>query len=166
MVSELGVSATTYGTGLRAPEYGRRRASVRLTATEVGFFEDYEDDEVLQVGISGIDDAGVRRSFSIERSTYEPDEHEVRYGMDSYNISNEQGFTVYGCLRRVQLNGSLLSLEFTAEDAEIFEIPTLLEVDLGDSGVDITNLSRRLSEILDWGSREKRPELIGLNLSE
>lgn len=139
---------------------------LRLTATEVGFFEDYEDEEVLEVGISGVDDTGVRRSFSIQRSTYEPDEQDVRYGMDSYNISNEQGFTVYGCLRRVQLNGSLLSLEFTPEDAEILRILALVEVDLSDVGVNITDLSRTLSKILDWGSREKRPELIGLNLSE
>ncbi|MFI6057858.1 Imm10 family immunity protein [Streptomyces sp. NPDC051286] len=139
---------------------------MRLTATEVGFFEDYEDEEALEVGVSAIDDAGARRSFSIQRSTYEPDEQEVQSGMDSYNISNEQGFTVYGCLRRVQLNGTLLSLEFTAEDAEILEISALVEVDLRDSGVDITNLSTKLSEILDWGSPEKRPELIGLNVSE
>ncbi|MFE9924046.1 Imm10 family immunity protein [Streptomyces sp. NPDC005774] len=139
---------------------------VRLTATEVGFFEDYEDEEALEVGVRGIDDAGVRRSFSIQRSTYEPDEQEVQSGMDSYNVSNEQGFTVYGCLRRVWLNGTLLALEFAAEDAEILEIPARVEVDLCDSGVDITNLSTKLSEILDWGSPEKRPELIGLNVSE
>lgn len=125
---------------------------MRLTVTEVGFFEDYEDEEALEVGVSGIDDAGVRRSFSIQRSTYEPDEQEVQSGMDSYNISNEQGFTVYGCLRRVQLNGAMLDLEFTAEDAEILEISAVVEVDLRDSGVDITNLSMKLSEILDWGA--------------
>ncbi|MEV4739880.1 Imm10 family immunity protein [Streptomyces sp. NPDC049555] len=139
---------------------------MRLTATEVGFFEDYEDEEALEVGVRGMDDAGVRRSFSIQRSTYEPDEQEVQSGMDTYNVSNEQGVTVYGCLRRVQLDGSLLSLEFTAEDAEILEIPTLVEVDLNGSVVDGGNLSRKLSEILDWGSREKRPELIGLSASE
>ncbi|MFE5493253.1 Imm10 family immunity protein [Streptomyces virginiae] len=139
---------------------------MRLTATEVGFFEDYEDEEALEVGVSGIDDAGVRRSFSIQRSTYEPDEQEVQSGMDSYNVSNEQGFTVYGCLRRVQLNGTLLTLEFTTEDAEILETSAVVEVDLRDSGVDIANLSTKLSEILDWGAREKRPELIGLNVSE
>lgn len=139
---------------------------MRLTATEVGFFEDYEDEEALEVGVSGIDDAGIQRSFSIQRSTYEPDEQEVQSGMDSYNVSNEQGFTVYGCLRRVHLNGTLLALEFTAEDAEIFEISALVEVDLRDSGVDSTNLSTKLSEILDWGAPEKRPELIGLNVSE
>lgn len=125
---------------------------VRLTAIEVGFFEDYEDEEALEVGVSGIDDAGVRRSFPIQRSAYEPDEQEVQSGMDSYNISNEQGFTVYGCLRRVQLNGTLLVLEFTAEDAEILGISALVEVDLRDSGVDITNLSTKLREILDWGT--------------
>lgn len=139
---------------------------MRLTATEVGFFEDYEDEEALEVGVSGIDDAGVRRSLSIQRSTYEPDEQEVQSGMDSYNVSNEQGFTVYGCLQRVQLNGTLLSLEFTTEDAEILETSAVVEVDLRDSGVDIANLSTKLSEILDWGAREKRPELIGLNASE
>lgn len=139
---------------------------MRLTATEVGFFEDYEDDEALEVGIAGMDDAGVRRSFSIQRSTYEPDEQEVQSGMDSYNISTEQGFTVYGCLRSVQLNSSLLTLEFAAEDAEILEISTTVEVDLSGSGVDNANLSRKLSEILDWGSHEKRPELIGLNISD
>ncbi|MFF4225358.1 Imm10 family immunity protein [Streptomyces abikoensis] len=136
---------------------------MRLTATEVGFFEDYEDEEALEVGISGIDDSGVRRSFSIQRSTYEPDEQEVQSGMDTYNISTERGFTVYGCLRRVQLDGSRLSLEFTAEDAEILEISTLVEVDLDGPAADDVNLSRKLSEILDWGSRDKRPELIGLN---
>ncbi|MGW6396564.1 Imm10 family immunity protein [Streptomyces sp. NPDC055103] len=139
---------------------------MRLTATEVGFFEDYEDEEALEVGVSGIDDAGVRRSLSIQRSTYEPDEQEVQSGMDSYNVSNEQGFTVYGCLRRVQLNGTLLALEFTTEDAEILETSAVVEVDLRDSGVDIANLSTKLSEILDWGAHEKRPELIGLNVSE
>ncbi|MFF8814733.1 Imm10 family immunity protein [Streptomyces pactum] len=136
---------------------------MRLTATEVGFFEDYEDEEALEVGVSGIDDAGVQRSFSIQRSTYEPDEQEVQSGMDSYNVSNEQGFTVYGSLRRVRLNGAMLDLEFTDEDAELLEISAVVEVDLRDSGVDITNLSMKLREILDWGAPEKRPELIGLN---
>lgn len=136
---------------------------MRLTATEVGFFEDYEDEESLEVGVRGVDGAGGQRSLSIQRSTYESDEQEVQSGMDSYNVSNERGFTVYGCLRRVQLNGTLLALEFTAEDAEILEIPALVEVELRDSGADIANLSTKLGEILDWGSTEKRPELIGLN---
>ncbi|MCP2331289.1 Imm10 family immunity protein [Actinoalloteichus caeruleus] len=139
---------------------------MRLTATEVGFFEDYKDEEALEVGVSGMDDAGVQRSFSIQRSTYEPDEQDVQSGMDSYNVSNEQGFTVYGCLRRVRLNGAMLDLEFTTEDANILETSTVVEVDLRDSGVDVTNLSMKLREILDWGAPEKRPELIGLNVSE
>jgi hypothetical protein len=139
---------------------------MRLTAVEVGFFEDYEDEQALEVGIAGVDDDGVRRSFSIQRSTYDPDEQEVQSGMDSYNISTERGFTVYGCLRRVRLADSLLILEFADEDAEILEISTPVEVALGESGVDYASLSRNLREILDWGSREKRPELIGLNNSD
>ncbi|MBB5804323.1 hypothetical protein F4560_004091 [Saccharothrix ecbatanensis] len=138
---------------------------MRLTAAEVGFFEDHEDEETLEVGIAGVDGARVRRSFSIQRSTYEPDEQEVRSGMDSYNVSTERGLTVYGCLRSVRLTGALLTLEFTAEDAGILEVPTHVEVDLSGSGVDDADLSGRLREILDWGAREKRPELIGLGVS-
>jgi hypothetical protein len=135
---------------------------MRLTAAEVGFFEDYEDEEALEVGLAGVDEAGVPRSFSIQRSTYEPDEQEVQSGMDSYNVSTERGFTVYGCLRSVRLSNLVLALEFTAEDAEILEISTPVEVNLSEAQVDEENLSRKLREILDWGSLEKRPELIGM----
>lgn len=136
---------------------------MRLTATEVGFFEDYEDEEALEMGLAGVDEAGVPRSFSIQRSTYEPDEQEVQSGMDSYNVSTERGFTVYGCLRSVRFSNLVLALEFTAEDAEILEISTPVEVNLSETQVDEENLSRKLREILDWGSLEKRPELIGMD---
>lgn len=136
---------------------------MRLTAVEVGFFEDYEDDETVEVGIAGVDGGGVRRSFSIQRSTYEPDEQEVRSGMDSYCVSTERGVTVYGCLRGVRLTGALLTLEFTAEDAEILDVPTAVAADLSGSGIDEVDLSGRLRQVLDWGAHDKRPELSGLS---
>lgn len=134
---------------------------MRLSGTEVGFFEDHVDEQALEVGVSGVDETGVRRSFSIQRSTYEPDAQEVLSGMDSYNVSNEQGFTVYGCLRSVRLEATLLTLEFASEDAAILEIPTVVDVDLADSGVDIANLSAKIRDAVDWGAQEKRPRLIG-----
>ncbi|MFH9607486.1 Imm10 family immunity protein [Streptomyces sp. NPDC017448] len=137
---------------------------MRLTATEVGFFEDYEDEETLEVGVSGMDESGVPRSFSIQRSTYEPDEQEIQSGMDSYNVSTERGFTVYGCLRSVRFSHMVLTLEFTAEDAEILEISTTVEVNLNEAQVDAENFSRKLREIVDWGSPGKRPDLIGLDV--
>ncbi|WP_405597772.1 Imm10 family immunity protein [Streptomyces sp. NBC_01410] len=138
--------------------------TMRLTATEVGFFEDYEDEEALEVGVAGEDESGAQRSFSIQRSTYEPDEQEIQSGMDSYNVSTERGFTVYGCLRSVRLSNMVLTLEFATEDAEILEISTPVEVNLSEAQVDEENLSRKLREILDWGSPEKRPDLIGLDV--
>ncbi|WP_239084349.1 MULTISPECIES: Imm10 family immunity protein [Streptomyces] len=138
--------------------------TMRLAATEVGFFEDYEDEETLEVGISGVEESGVPRSFSIQRSTYEPDEQEIQSGMDSYNISTEQGFTVYGCLRSVRLSHMVLTLEFTAEDAEALEISTIVEVNLNEAQVDAENFSRKLREIVDWGSPAKRPDLVGLDV--
>lgn len=136
---------------------------MRLSAAEVGFFEDYDDEEALEVGIAGVDDAGVRRSFSIQRSTYEPEEQDVRSGMDSYNVSTERGFTAYGCLHVVRLADSLLTLEFVARDADILHISTPVKVDLRESGVDEADLSRKLYVILDWGARGRRPQLIGIS---
>ncbi|WP_208635986.1 Imm10 family immunity protein [Amycolatopsis thailandensis] len=134
-----------------------------MAAAEIGFFEDHEDEEALEVGVAGVDESGTPRSFSFQRSTYEPDEQEIRSGMDSYNVSTERGLTVYGCLRGVRLSGMVLTLEFSAEDAEILEISTPVEVNLTESRVDEENLSRKLREILDWGSPEKRPDLVGLD---
>ncbi|MER6663600.1 Imm10 family immunity protein [Amycolatopsis japonica] len=137
---------------------------MRLAAAEVGFFEDYEDEEALEVGVAGVDESGTPRSFSFQRSTYEPDEQEIRSGMDSYNVSTERGLTVYGCLRGVRLSEMVLTLEFSAEDAEILEISTPVEVNLSEAGMDEENLARKLREILDWGSPEKRPDLVGLDV--
>ncbi|MFE0811773.1 Imm10 family immunity protein [Streptomyces sp. NPDC058848] len=137
--------------------------TMRLTAAEVGFFEDYEDEEALEVGIAGVDESGVSRSFSVQRSTYEPDEQEIQSGMDSYNVSTERGLTVYGCLRSVRLSDGVLNLEFAAEDAEILEVSTSVEVNLREARVDEGELLRKLREILDWGSPEKRPNLMGLD---
>lgn len=136
---------------------------MRLTATEVGFFEDYEDEEALEVAIAGVDEAGARRSFSFQRSTYEPDEQEIEFGMDSYNISTERGFTAYGCLRSVDLAGTLLTLEFAPESAEELGIPALVELDLSAADAQVAQLVTNLREILDWGKLEKRPELSRLD---
>ncbi|QLG36227.1 hypothetical protein HXS80_08905 [Streptomyces sp. CB04723] len=139
---------------------------MRLAATEVGFFEDYEDEETLEVGVSGMDESGIPRTFSIQRSTYEPDEQEIQSGMDSYNVSTERGFTAYGCLRSVRFSHMVLTLEFSAEDAEILEISTTVEVNLNEAQVDAESFSRKLREILDWGSPGKRPDLIGLDAQD
>jgi hypothetical protein len=138
--------------------------AMRLTAAEVGFFEDYENEEALEVGVAGVDESGVPRSFSIQRSTYEPEEQDIQYGMDSYNVSTEQEFTAYGCLRSVGLSNSVLTLEFAAEVAEILEISTPVEVDLSEVQVDGEVLTRKLAEILDWGAPEKRPDLTSLGV--
>ncbi|WDZ84086.1 Imm10 family immunity protein [Micromonospora cathayae] len=135
-----------------------------LAATEIGFFEDYEGEEVLEVGVAGVDDAGVHRSLSVQRSTYEPDDQEVRSGMDSYSVSTERGLTVYGCLRRVELTASRLTLELVDEDADALGVATPIQVALTESGVERVTLSEKLREILEWGAHEKRPELVGLDV--
>ncbi len=133
---------------------------MRLSDVQVGFFEDHEDDQTLEVGIAGVDEDGIRRSLSIQRSTYGPDEQDVAGGMDSYNVSTERGLTVYGCLRRVLLGEATLTLEFVPADAEILGISNPVEADVGGSGVDHAMLSAKLSDIVEWGATDQRPVVV------
>ncbi|PRH80201.1 hypothetical protein C6N75_05635 [Streptomyces solincola] len=139
---------------------------MRLTATEIGFFEDYDDEETLEVAVAGATESGEDMSLSIQRSTYDPDEQEIEAGLDSYNISTERGFTAYGCLRSVQLTDALLTLEFTEEGAGALEVPSGVAVHLEGVDVDRAVLAARLREILDWGASEKRPHLGGSALAD
>lgn len=134
---------------------------MRLTVQQVGYVEDPDGDESLVVGLAGTDEGGVWRSFEVQRSTYEPDEQDVRGGMDSYCVSTERGLTVYGCLTGVRLTEMTLTLEFAAEDARILEISTPVDADLGESGANLPELSTKLRAILDWGNDDKRPQLTG-----
>ena len=127
---------------------------MRLTAVELGHFE---DDEVLELGIAGTDERGARRTFSLQRSTYEPEEQDIQYGMDTCCVSTERGATLYGCPRRVSLDGTVLTLEFLPEDAEVLEVDTTVEAELGATG--LTDLGAKLSDVLAWGAPAKRPEL-------
>ncbi len=135
-----------------------RRITMRLSAVEVGYFEDYEYEEAIEVAFAGVDEDGVRRSFSFQRSSYdEPDEQDVDGGMDSYCVTTERGATVYGCLVAARFQNGRLVLDFTAEDARVLELATSVEVDL--SGVDRGVLAEKLREVLDWGAESKRPVL-------
>jgi len=139
---------------------------MQLTAVQVGYFEDYEDDETLEVAIAGVDESGVQRTFSFQRSSFEePDEQDVENGMDSYNISTERGATVYGGLQTVRLIGLQLSLDFVPEDAQALGIVAPVEVDLGGAEVNIVDFSTKLRNILEWGAAGKRPEITGLDVT-
>ncbi|GAB3992570.1 hypothetical protein GCM10029992_02050 [Glycomyces albus] len=137
-----------------------------MTQTEVGFFEDYDEEEVLEVGLQGVGETGSQRSFSIQRSTYQPDEQDVQNGMDSYCVSTERGYTLYGCLRSVCFGDALLTLEFREEHARILGSEVRVEFEIGDSEasrIDRAELARKLREILDWGAEEQRPEFVGMD---
>ncbi|THV35246.1 Imm10 family immunity protein [Glycomyces buryatensis] len=139
---------------------------MRLTQTEVGFFDDYDGEEVLEVGLQGTGESGSQRSFSIQRSTYQPDEQDVQNGMDSYCVSTERGLTLYGCLSSVCIGDSLLTLEFREEDARILGSEILVEFEIGksdESRIERAELARKLREVLDWGAEDKRPELVGFD---
>lgn len=135
---------------------------MQLRATEVGIFEDYDDEQAIDVGIAWVDEDGTPHSLSFQRCTAEPEEQDIRAGMDSYCVCTERGLTVYGCLQTVQLESGMLTLVFVAEDADIFGIPGSVTIDLRYAGVDEAIIADRLRDVLDWGSPARRPVLLGL----
>ena len=71
-----------------------------------------------------------------QAATYEPEEQDVRSGMDTYCITNGDGsVVVHGGLRQADLVGNDLTLLFTADTARTFgfddELKVRLEVDEG-----------------------------------
>lgn len=133
-----------------------------MGVTAIGFFEHDEEEHVLVVGIEWTDEEGAARSLLLQRSTHEPDEQDVRGGMDSYCVSTERGFTVYGCLRTVVFGGTTLTLVFRQEDAQALGVPSEVALELGTAEVDTAHLADRLREVLHWGRASLRPELAGL----
>ncbi|MEU7475565.1 Imm10 family immunity protein [Lentzea sp. NPDC042327] len=134
-------------------------STLALRAVEAGYFEDHEDEEAIEVALTGLDESGLRRSFSFQRSSYdEPDEQDVEVGLDSYCVVTERGRTCYGCLTAVGFGTARLTLDFTAEDAAALDIATRVELDL--SGVDQDVLAEKLCNVLDWGAQAKRPAIV------
>lgn len=129
---------------------------MRLSAVQVGVF----DDGVLDVGFRGVDEAGVRRSLSVQRSVCGPDAQDVAGGVDLYCVCTELGLTTYGCLQRVRIEGAVLTLELEPTDAEILLIPDRVELELGGSGVDVEIMLARLRDIVEWGAIAKRPLVV------
>ena len=99
----------------------------------VASFERDDENEVLIVGFADSAD-GSGWALLFQAATYEPEEQDVRGGMDTYCITNSDGSAVvYGGLRQAQLVGNDLTLLFTPDTARTFgfddELKVRLEVD-------------------------------------
>lgn len=132
---------------------------VEVTARYFRFVED-EDDEVLEAGFAETED-GTGFVLLIQRSLYEPEEQEVRLGMDTYCLVSG-GQSIYGGLRRAVRFDQRLDLTLSSEAAELLELPVDLQVRL-DGEAAAAEVLDALPRIVMWGREEERPELLGFD---
>jgi hypothetical protein len=134
-----------------------------LIVARVASFVRDDTAKVLIAGFAEFAD-GSGRALLFQAATYEPEEQDVRGGMDTYCITNSDGSAVkYGGLRQAQLVGNELSLLFTPETAHAFgiddEVKVSFEVDAG--------ALRKFKDgfpqvvLVPWGRADQVPTLSG-----
>ena len=102
--------------------------TIELTARVMGGEVD-DGDEVVEAGLAEHAD-GSGWALFFQRTDYEPDEQDIRWGMDSYCLTTGGGLTVYGGLRRAELDGDVLRLILSSGAAEVLRLAEVVTVRL------------------------------------
>lgn len=129
----------------------------------VACFVRNDADEVLIAGFAEFAD-GSGWALLFQAATYEPEEQDVRGGMDTYCITDSDGSAVeYGGLRQAQLVSNELSLHFNPETARAFgfddEVKVRFEVD--ESALREFKDGFPQVVLVPWGRADQVPRLSG-----
>ena len=137
-----------------------------MTTLIVARMASFVRDDAAEVVIAGFAEFadGSGRALLFQAATYEPEEQDVRGGMDTYCITNSDGSAVeYGGLRQAQLVGNELSLFFAAETARAFgidhEVKVRFEVD--ESAFREFKDGFPQVVLVPWGRADQVPTLSG-----
>lgn len=133
-----------------------------IVAQAAGFEHD-EDDEVVEAGFAeGADGSGFALVF--QRTDYEPDEQDIRLGMDTYCLTTGDGRTHYGGLLAADLDGGRLTLRLSRDAAETIGITEVTTVRLDVDAASLSALKNGLPQVVNWGRSEEIPTLRGFEL--
>ena len=135
------------------------RPVMELTARVMGGEVD-DVDEVVEAGLAEHAD-GSGWALLFQRTDHEPDEQDIRLGMDSYCLTTGGGLTVYGGLRRAELDGRLLRLTLSVEAADILRLAEVVTVRLEVEAALRQVFVEMLPRVVLWGRSEERPDLVG-----
>ncbi|MER5290718.1 Imm10 family immunity protein [Streptomyces pharetrae] len=134
----------------------------RFTARVACGLDDPDQDDCLMAGVAESDGA---EAFSLlfMCDVAEPDEQEVRLGMDTHCLVTPDQGTAYGCVREVALDGEVLrvTLDPSSLDALGLADP-VVEAVLRAPSADLARLREVLPRILAYGRPDARPRLINL----
>ena len=122
-------------------------------------YEENEEDEYYEAA-AGESARGGGIGLMIQRTTYEPEEQDIRAGLDTYCLVNG-ALVDYGGVVRATRTGAVLDLELTAGAAEVLRLDERLRIHLdGEEGA-VETFFTGLRRVLDWGRADARPELVG-----
>ncbi|GIJ44110.1 hypothetical protein Val02_09960 [Virgisporangium aliadipatigenens] len=131
---------------------------IRYVARSAGRAEHLgEGFDHITAGLSEHGD-GSGRGLTVRCAVEAPDEGDIATGMDSYRVSNERGFTVYGGVRHVRLRGRTLRVNFEPDAARGLGLDdALVEVTLTVDDESIERLKSGLQRVLWYGRQRSRP---------
>ncbi|MFF5504085.1 Imm10 family immunity protein [Streptomyces roseolus] len=112
------------------------------------------------VPAAGVIESEDEESFALEfqGGIEEPDEQDVRLGMDSYCVVTPDQNTAYGCLRAVELEGDLLRVTFDPARLDDLGLEDpVVEVVLDAPAEDVVRMREALQRILAYGRPDALP---------
>lgn len=116
------------------------------------------DGEVLTAGVAEDRDDGAQLVFM--RMLDEPDEQDVRTGMDSYCVVTADQGTAYGAVTEIGMRASVLRVVFAPDKLQALGLSDpQVEVTLDADAEVVEEFKEALKRILDYGRPEARPSL-------
>ncbi|MFJ3906349.1 Imm10 family immunity protein [Streptomyces sp. NPDC090025] len=127
----------------------------------------------VHVPTAGVAESGDEEGFALQfqGGFGEPDDQDVRLGMDSYCVVTPDQSTAYGCVRRVELEGNVLRITFDPADVDELGLDELgldglcpdepvVEAVLRAPADDVARMREALTRILAYGRADARPVFI------
>lgn len=112
---------------------------------------------------AGIIESEDEESFALEFTcgVEEPDEQDVRLGMDSYCVVTPDQNAAHGCVRTVELEGNLLRVTFDPAALDDLELDDpVVEAVLNAPAEDIARMRDALIHVLAYGRPAALPIVI------
>ncbi|MFH9736842.1 Imm10 family immunity protein [Streptomyces roseolus] len=119
----------------------------------------------VYVPLCGFAESEKEEDFAIEfqGGLEEPDEQDIRLGMDSYCVVTPDQNTAYGCLRTVELEGDLLRLTFDPAHLDDLGLDDpVVEAVLQAPTEDVIRMKETLQHVLTYGRTDALPVVTGI----
>ncbi|WP_203754037.1 Imm10 family immunity protein [Actinoplanes cyaneus] len=134
--------------------------SRRVMVARAAGFEIDDADEVVEAGFAEEPD-GSGFALMFQRTDYEPDEQDVRFGFDTYCLTTGDGRTHYGGLRSAKLAGADLTLTISPDASATIGVAEVSTITLDVDADSLAAFRDGLPQVVNWGRDSEIPALSG-----